>query len=128
MQLEWDDKYMTGNEAVDLQHHFFLGLINRIAVNLLETQDVSYQRKLLEELTKYADFHFTSEENVAFALGLPGLSGHRARHVEILEELHHHIAELIRGSYTTKAFIQFLMDWFTGHTVYEDSKLFSSGI
>ena len=30
MELEWESDFETGNEDVDLQHRYFLDLINRI--------------------------------------------------------------------------------------------------
>ena len=83
-----------------------------------------YRKKLLDELTKYARFHFTSEENIAFDLKLDGLNGHHERHIELLAELDMHINDLFSRKYTTEEFVNFLLQWFIGHTVYEDTKLF----
>ena len=30
MELEWESNYETGNEYVDLQHRYFVDLINRV--------------------------------------------------------------------------------------------------
>ena len=65
MELEWESDFETGNEYVDLQHRFFVDLINRVGANFKKTDDVVYIEKLISELRKYADFHFTSEENIA---------------------------------------------------------------
>jgi hemerythrin len=55
MELEWESEFETGNEYVDLQHRYFLDLINRIRANFKETDDVAYKGKLINELRKYAD-------------------------------------------------------------------------
>jgi len=34
MELEWESDFETGNEYVDLQHRYFLDLINRIKKTL----------------------------------------------------------------------------------------------
>jgi hemerythrin len=65
MGLEWESDFETGNEYVDLQHGFFVDLINRVGINFSETDDAAYTEKLISELRKYAEFHFTSEENIA---------------------------------------------------------------
>jgi len=73
---------------------------------------------------KYADFHFTSEENVAISCDLQPLQKHQERHKELLSELNMHVNDLLSGRYSTDKFIGFLHDWFAGHTIYEDRRLF----
>ena len=94
MQIEWESDFETGNEDVDLQHRYFLDLINRIKKNFEETKDVDHKGKLIIELKKYADFHFTSEENIATSCNLSGVSGHHQRHLELLEEFNHRAEDL----------------------------------
>jgi hemerythrin-like metal-binding protein len=124
MELEWESDFETGNEYVDLQHRYFVDLVNRVGINFREADDPTYKEKLISELGKYADFHFTSEENIATSCNLPGVSGHHQRHLELLEEFNHHAGDLGKGLKTVDEFLGFLSDWFIGHTVYEDQKLF----
>ena len=126
MEFEWQLDFETGNEYVDLQHRYFVDLINRVGTNFKNTDDVAYKEKLIIELRKYADFHFTSEENIATSCNLPGVSSHHQRHVELLEEFHHHAEDLNKGSKTADEFLEFLTDWLIGHTIYEDKKLFKA--
>ena len=124
MELGWESNYETGNAVVDLQHRYFVDLINRVARSFKETDDDAYKERLISELRKYADFHFTSEENIATSCRLAGVSGHHQRHLELLAEFNHHAADLKNGFQTVDQFLDFLTDWFVGHTVYEDQKLF----
>ena len=126
MELEWQLDFETGNEYVDLQHRYFVDLINRVGTNFRETNDAAYKEKLISELRKYADFHFTSEENIATSCNLPGVSSHHQRHSELLEEFNHRAEDLNKGLTTVDDFLEFLTDWFVGHTVYEDQKLFKA--
>jgi len=127
MELEWESDFETGNEYVDLQHRYFLDLINRIRNKFMDTNDVAYKGKLINELKKYADFHFTSEENIATSHNIPeDISSHHQRHLELLEEFDHHAEDLDNGLKTIDEFLGFLTDWFIGHTIYEDKKLFKS--
>ena len=124
MELEWESDFETGNEYVDLQHRYFVDLINRVGINFRETNNVAFQEKLISELRKYADFHFTSEENIATSIGLPGVIAHHERHQELLGEFNHHANDLKTGSETVDQFLEFLTNWFIGHTVYEDQNFF----
>ena len=126
MELEWQLDFETGNEYVDLQHRYFVDLINRVGINFRETNDAAYKEKLISELRKYADFHFTSEENIATSCNLSGVSSHHQRHSELLEEFNHHAGDLKNGLKTVDEFLGFLTDWFVGHTIYEDQKLFKT--
>ena len=128
MELEWESDFETGNEYVDLQHRYFLDLINRVGINFRQTDDDAFKEKLTSELGKYADFHFTSEENIATSCNLPGVSGHHQRHLELLEEFNHHAGDLKNGLKTVDEFLGFLTDWFMGHTIYEDQKFFKKNI
>ena len=123
--VKWKKDYSTGNESVDFQHQYFASLINRISENLLETNDMEYRRRLIDELMKYGQFHFTSEENIATSLGLKAVNKHHQRHVELLEEIRRYSEDLFDGKCSTNDFVEFLFHWFIGHTVYEDTSFFS---
>jgi hemerythrin len=122
--LKWVSEFEIGNEYVDLQHRHFLNLINRIGKNLRETNDDDYKRKLIIELHKYADFHFTSEENIAISCGLPGVKNHHQLHLQLLEELNQYAENLDNGLKTIDEFLEFITDWFLVHTQHEDRKFF----
>jgi hemerythrin-like metal-binding protein len=101
----------------------------RIRKNFRETNDADYKEKLIIELKKYAEFHFTSEENIATSHNLSkSISSHHQRHLELLEEFNHRAEDLAKGLKTIDEFLGFLSDWFIGHTVYEDQKLFKKNI
>ena len=126
MEIKWESDFETGNEYVDLQHRYFVDLINRVGKNFKETDDDAYKKNLVNELRKYADFHFTSEENIATAFKRPGVRSHHQRHAELLEEFNEKAEKLNQGLKTVDQFLDFLTEWFMGHTIYEDQKLFKS--
>ncbi len=106
MLLEWQLDFETGNEYVDIQHRYFVYLINRVGINFRNTNDVAYKEKLISELRKYADFHFTSaEENIATSCHLAGVSSHHQRHSELLEEFNHRAEDLSKGLTTVDEFL-----------------------
>ena len=126
MELYWVPEFEIGNEYVDLQHRYFLDLINRIEKNFRETNDDDYKRKLIIELHKYADFHFTSEENIAISCGLPGVESHHQLHLELLADLSQYAENLDSGLKTIDEFLEFITDWFLVHTQHEDRKFFKA--
>ncbi len=126
MELEWAPEFEIGNEYVDLQHRYFLDLITRIGKSFKKTKDDDHRRRLVLELHKYADFHFTSEENLAITCGLSGVESHHQLHLQLLEDLNQYAENLDKGLKTMDEFLEFITDWFLVHTFHEDRKLFKA--
>jgi hemerythrin len=125
--IDWNQKYDLGIEDIDLQHHFFLNLINRVSKNLLASNNPDYQLSLISELNAYAVFHFISEENMMRQAGYPELEIHKKHHFDIIESL---CAEgnnfrLEPSQKELEKIINLLVDWFVNHTSKED-KLFAN--
>jgi hemerythrin len=112
---EWKVEYDTGIAEIDLQHHFFLALIKRLNAELATCTDARYRERLLDELAKYALFHFTSEENLMIKFGYPDFDRHHRLHLELIDEL----SWRAQGK-SHESFLDFLVTWFLKHTVEED--------
>lgn len=117
--LPWRDEYALGVEAIDLQHHYFLNLINRF-IRQLAVIDRAFQQRLFNELDAYARFHFISEENMMFRAGFPNYADHKRLHDELLEELNIRQALFLRQQTSAHEVIDFLQHWFLHHTLHED--------
>lgn len=126
MELEWAKEFEIGNEYVDLQHRYFLDLIMRIGKSFKASKDDDFKRRLMIELHKYADFHFTSEENLAISIDLSGVESHHQLHIQLLEDLNQYAENLDKGLKTMDEFLEFITDWFLVHTIHEDRKLFEA--
>ncbi len=122
--FDWNNKFAIGNDAIDLQHRYFITLINRISDLLDDELPRQRRQRLFAELRAYAVFHFISEENIAVELGLTGLPGHQERHQEMLAELDERIVQHLDDHCTSHDIVEFLYHWFAGHTYHEDQKLF----
>jgi hemerythrin len=116
--LNWKEEYATGVEEIDLQHRYFMGLINRLSSELDGCEDESYRKKLLNELVKYASFHFVSEENLMLKFAYPDLERHRKLHLDLIDKLSWQIQ-----SKSYDALFEFLVDWFIRHTLEEDKHI-----
>ncbi|MBF0370671.1 MAG: bacteriohemerythrin [Magnetococcales bacterium] len=123
-RVEWRSGFETGNKEVDLQHKYFVGLINRLKAELGKTQDRAYETRLLEELAAYARFHFISEENIISQLHPHRLSHHNTLHNTLLEEVSQRVAQFQKGLVTADEIVQFVVEWFVTHTISEDVKIF----
>lgn len=117
-QLHWKTDYETGVDEIDLQHRFFLGLINRLHAELNVATDADYRASLFQELSNYARFHFISEENLMMKFGYPKLEAHQAMHRQLIDELSWRAQER-----NHEAMFDFLVRWFVAHTVEEDARI-----
>lgn len=120
----WKACYELGVEDIDLQHHFFFNLINRLAKELLLADNVQQRGELINELNAYAKFHFISEENMMRKSGYPHLSYHRNLHVELIEQLSTRGSMLLLSASpeAIESIIAFLGEWFLQHTREVDRK------
>ncbi len=114
----WEAGYELGIEDIDLQHHFFFNLINRLAKELLQANDAQYRGALINELNAYAKFHFISEENMMRKSAYPHFPHHQNLHVELIEQLSTRGSMLLLpDAYgATESIITFLGEWFLQHT------------
>ena len=87
----WDESFTTHIESVDVQHHRLVDLINRLG-DLVIRGDESEPESLtrtFEELKDYALYHFSDEERLMKAAGLPAtyVERHHQQHEEFVEQL-----------------------------------------
>lgn len=124
-KLIWQPEYSTGQEEVDLQHRYFISLINRLDGELNDHGDRDYQKNLLWELKKYTDFHFQSEENLMHKAHLADLDSHKHKHQELTGALAEKIQGCVWRVNPPDGIVAFLVGWFITHTLEEDKKSWS---
>ncbi|MBF0262852.1 MAG: hemerythrin domain-containing protein [Magnetococcales bacterium] len=119
-RFDWQYGYQTNNKIIDLQHKYFLELMNRLHDELSANADPVYQERLLNELIAYAKFHFLSEENILLK-HLPRRFAHQQRlHEVLLGDLQSKIAGMKTGQTTATEIVLFVVEWFFTHTITED--------
>lgn len=48
------------------------------------------------------------------------------RHMELMGQFNKNAEHLLKGEKSKEEFIQFLFEWFAGHTYHEDTKVFKA--
>ena len=122
-KIRWKSDFETGVEEIDLQHHYFADLINRLSRLLSSTDDKAFEARLLNELIKYAQFHFVSEENLMYLMHYEGLQEHKKLHFDLLNMLNAKIGMFQQEMVGSDEVVGFLQEWFVMHTLVEDKKL-----
>ena len=120
--IEWNRKFEIGHQRIDFEHRIFLDLIRSFGdeAERGETHDPRRLNRQLTEITKYAEFHFVSEENIMIEVGYPDFENHRELHSVLLNELRDMAFRLRAGRANPRELVEFLYHWFTQHTLHKD--------
>ncbi len=123
MMLAWDDSLSSGIEEVDLQHKEFIKLIQRIQILHEKNASKDFTFRILQELLKYAEYHFASEENIMSVMRYPMIERHQAEHKKLLRGLGYWIGAFNEGTESLGSLLNFLCAWLLCHTRDEDSRI-----
>jgi len=123
IDMKWDEKFVVGHERVDQEHKVFLDLINNLSV--AEKNDMPKERvlRLLEEISRYANFHLYSEENLMIDSDYSGYEAHKKDHELLLATLIEQIHNYQIGTSGLDELVEFIFHWFATHTTEMDNKL-----
>jgi hemerythrin len=112
-----------GVPAIDAQHQLLVQLLERLSRVLVEFGPKDRLVRLLREIKKYAEYHFTSEENYMVDLAYPLRAEHARHHSEMLAELSVRIGRANASWRQAAQVEEFLQTWLTHHIGIEDRKL-----
>ena len=121
--LIWDESYNIGIEEIDRQHMEFIKLLRRFNFGVQKAAPVSLQLRILTELVKYADYHFSSEENIMLLTKYRDTPAQQEEHCRILNWLGRRVDAYRRAPETGEQLSGFLYAWFVDHTQIEDRKI-----
>ncbi len=122
VQFVWCEEYSVGNETIDEQHKYLIGLGN--SLHTIQTNEDA--QKIVKELLSYSQKHFNYEEKHMEEIGFSGLKAHQEEHAHLvrmianasalLEDNHHKAIKQVR---------LLLVTWIIDHILYEDMKYFN---
>jgi hemerythrin-like metal-binding protein len=119
----WDELYATGIESIDVQHKRFVSLLNLMIEALMQKKGDEQLSYVIDEMEKYAGYHFENEEELMEKADYPDLEEHRMYHdafttkVEDYRHKHDVHDEALTGEITI-----FLTNWLNEHLSIVDQK------
>ena len=124
-KIKWKKKYEVGNYEIDAEHKLFVRIIQKFADSLTNKADNYYIERLINELLKYAEFHFYSEETIMIEIEYPDIIRHKQEHEKLLEQMRNMvmIVEMDDEKIYESDYTNFLLNWFVNHTIKQDQKL-----
>ncbi|MBF0355117.1 MAG: hemerythrin family protein [Alphaproteobacteria bacterium] len=120
VDLVWRKWFEIGHEVIDFEHKIFFSQIHKLQCLVKESHHKDEIRRVMEEIIKYADFHFTSEENIMIDAAYPGLEAHKSIHRNLMRDLRETISSFDGGSDNAELIVTFLFRWLLEHTINED--------
>ena len=117
---EWDSRLSVGDGYIDAQHAMLFRFIAQLKRALASNDGRDRLPMILDELKKYATFHFASEENHMADIGYPDRHAHGRVHTQMLDELAVHIHNVEIDPSSGHAALRFVEEWLNRHVARED--------
>lgn len=117
-QIQWEDEFNVGLADMDAQHRMFFDLILKTGTS--DHTDSQTTQELLNELMRYATYHFACEEQLMRIYDFPGASDHTAAHDRLIMELKQFMEDFATNQLNISKLMFFLFKWFASHTTFDD--------
>jgi hemerythrin-like metal-binding protein len=122
--VEWDDRYLTGDDLVDGQHKRLFALAAEVQTAVREGRLPQVQAEALQKLTHYCVDHFAEEERLMADHAYPGVAEHRRQHDALAERAVATVKAFRAGNTLAgESFPELLSRWLRRHIGEEDVRL-----
>lgn len=124
MVVEWHETMSVGHPAIDQDHLYMIGIVNRLDEAIAGHRDREIIGIILGELADYTRLHFAREEDLMRRHHDPDLPGHKNEHDLLLGRLGTLTQDFAEGrSEITAETMEYLRDWLMLHMMRSDIKL-----
>ena len=76
--FEWKEEYSVGVELIDTQHKMFVGILNDLYAAIMAQKEDLILDDIFDQLVKYTEFHFQTEERYFDEFHYEGSEEHKA--------------------------------------------------
>jgi len=119
----WLDKYSVGIPQIDAQHQGLIRLINDLHAAMSAGHGKQSVGKILDELIRYTEQHFSYEENMLKVRTYSKLATHQAEHKKLTGQVLELREKFKAGALTlTMEVMQFLKNWLANHIMGHDQQ------
>lgn len=128
--IKWEEKFSVGYPLFDDQHKELIRILNNVADLIKDKQmhdDVLYDQLSLsfDELLKYTEYHFTSEEKLFEKANYAEAQRHKEEHAIFIENIKDLLSGFELGKDERKVALEIynqLLDWLMMHIMDSDKK------
>ncbi len=121
--LDWNSSLSVDVSAMDDEHKKLITLINNLneAMKLGKTKDE--MDRVFNELARYTQSHFASEERYMEKIGYPGAAQQKKEHAELMTQVAAFKADYDAGkAMISVKLMGFLRDWVRNHIQKSDKQ------
>ena len=124
-RLQWQNKYMSGNDTIDFQHQELFRQSNLLIDNIVRNESRQTILETQEKLYAYAAAHFRSEAEILKGLQYEKLAYHLHEHTRLLREFDEEINRYKNAEENEYEIVRFIFDEIVlKHIIEEDMKYF----
>jgi hemerythrin len=121
--INWNEMYSVGHPMMDEQHQQLISIINKLFNAFKEGNAVESVSSILDEMIRYADLHFISEETLLKENSYPNFDEHLACHAAYKQKIQEFRNKLDEGVVNVHyEIIEYLKNWWNNHILKEDMK------
>ena len=116
--VEWNSRLILGIKLMDDQHEKLVQLTNNLHLACLKNREIAkrYFIETAHEAVRYADYHFSTEEQMMIFLGYPEYRNHKREHEGFIKEiLRQAFMFADHKNLVPNRFVQYLRDWIMSH-------------
>ena len=121
--VSWSDKYATGIELIDKQHHQLVDLTNELYRACLSggEERLTVFKDAMSRMVEYVRYHFTAELKLLDAIKYPDYNNHKKMHDDLVHEILTASNTYDDGKkFVPNHFVRTLKDWVFGHIAVYD--------
>jgi hemerythrin len=121
--ISWNDNFSVGIKEIDAQHQCLIELVNKLHDSMKAGKGNAVLGPVLEDLLKYTQFHFSTEEKYFRKYGYPEYLQHKQQHDDLTQKALELKSNFEKGKLTISIEVMnFLKDWLSSHILGVDKK------
>jgi len=120
-EITWTEDFSVGVARIDEQHKRLIAMINRLIAEPQTTTRSETVSDLLTDMTKYAQEHFATEEELMRRHNYPHLGEHIAQHRAFRKKtVDFCTATTLDAEAVPATLLHYLREWLVGHILDTD--------
>jgi len=123
MYIHWEKELELDNPLIDTQHRILILLCRKLDISIKTREADKTIINVMQELKKFTEFHFVSEENLMREIGYPHVDDHAHIHSDLLRQLDIALSKIGHRQEFPEDLLFFLNKWLAYHVIHEDLKI-----
>lgn len=121
--IEWNDSFSVNIVEIDNQHKNLINMINELYNAMSKGRSKEIMEEIISKMINYADYHFTTEEDLMLKYGYGEYISHKNEHNSFIEKVKKFNEDYKSGAlFLSVEVLTFLSTWLKNHILGTDKK------